>query len=600
MGVLKFQLTSPDLASRLADLRKAYVTGLDRTPSRLGVEFRQGLMICHRENDRERPALRPLAGRGVRHADRRHRHPGRAARALPPGRRAGPGQAQRRPQPARRLEADGPAGPGRARPACWPRRIARSSRRPPRRDDPAASLAAAQASLAAASEAGQPPGRGLHRPGAPDPAGAPAKLPTQLGRRPRGRPQAGPLGRRARRRRSTRPSVRCTWKTLAPTEGQVPLGDARRPARLGRPGSKLAVQAGPLVDFRPGALPDWIWLWEGDFDDDPRPGRRPRPPGRHPLPGQGPALAPGPPAGLHRLPRPLRGGADPARRPALQVARQADPAAQFTVGRRPPLGRVDGLEHRSSSARSTWPTTSSAPTSAWPAIALEIAPGYSAPGQPPPRPLRLLAAARPLRPAEPPAAHLDRRCPRRPAPDPQADPTSRSRPTSGPAPPDEATPGRLGRPVDRPGRRQAVRPLGHLAPARATPPPTSTPTAASSAPTRPPSRSSPGSSRSAASSSPDHHEPGGMIAMSTATVPPRQLTPDDVLSGSPPGRRPDRGAASEGNRTPVITAVNLRIAHGRGERGLVPAPEWLTNPNRPSRAGCLSPFSGRNTSVIRL
>ena len=32
MGVLKFQLTSPDLASRLPELRKAYVTGLDRTP----------------------------------------------------------------------------------------------------------------------------------------------------------------------------------------------------------------------------------------------------------------------------------------------------------------------------------------------------------------------------------------------------------------------------------------------------------------------------------------------------------------------------------------------------------------------------------------
>ena len=49
MGVLKFQLTSPDPASRLADLRKAYVTGLDRTPSRLSVEFRQGVMHCQRD-----------------------------------------------------------------------------------------------------------------------------------------------------------------------------------------------------------------------------------------------------------------------------------------------------------------------------------------------------------------------------------------------------------------------------------------------------------------------------------------------------------------------------------------------------------------------
>ena len=51
MGVLKFQLTSPDLSSRLTELRKAYVTGLDRTPSRLGIEFRHGQMICHRDNN---------------------------------------------------------------------------------------------------------------------------------------------------------------------------------------------------------------------------------------------------------------------------------------------------------------------------------------------------------------------------------------------------------------------------------------------------------------------------------------------------------------------------------------------------------------------
>src|SRR5947209_7268380 len=49
MGVLKFQVTSPDAASRGADLRKAYVTGLDRTPSRLSVEVRQGVMTCYRD-----------------------------------------------------------------------------------------------------------------------------------------------------------------------------------------------------------------------------------------------------------------------------------------------------------------------------------------------------------------------------------------------------------------------------------------------------------------------------------------------------------------------------------------------------------------------
>jgi len=66
MGVLKFQLTSPDPASRLTDLRKAYVTGLDRTPSRLSVEFRQGVMHCQRDASESGRFFVPwsVAGRG--------------------------------------------------------------------------------------------------------------------------------------------------------------------------------------------------------------------------------------------------------------------------------------------------------------------------------------------------------------------------------------------------------------------------------------------------------------------------------------------------------------------------------------------------------
>ena len=43
MGVLKFRLTSPQPATRSAELRKAYVTGLDRTPSRLNTEIRRAV-----------------------------------------------------------------------------------------------------------------------------------------------------------------------------------------------------------------------------------------------------------------------------------------------------------------------------------------------------------------------------------------------------------------------------------------------------------------------------------------------------------------------------------------------------------------------------
>ena len=49
MGVMKFRLPSNDPAQRATDYRKAYVTGLDRTPGRVGVELRNGLMTCVRE-----------------------------------------------------------------------------------------------------------------------------------------------------------------------------------------------------------------------------------------------------------------------------------------------------------------------------------------------------------------------------------------------------------------------------------------------------------------------------------------------------------------------------------------------------------------------
>ena len=64
MGVLKFQLTPSDLASRVPELRKAYVTGLDRTPSRLGIEFRHGLMLCYRDTNESGRLYVPWAVEG--------------------------------------------------------------------------------------------------------------------------------------------------------------------------------------------------------------------------------------------------------------------------------------------------------------------------------------------------------------------------------------------------------------------------------------------------------------------------------------------------------------------------------------------------------
>src|SRR5262249_3609488 len=30
---------------------------------------------------------------------------------------------------------------------------------------------------------------------------------------------------------------------------------------------RLTPSAGPLIDLRPGALPHWLWLWQGDFEE---------------------------------------------------------------------------------------------------------------------------------------------------------------------------------------------------------------------------------------------------------------------------------------------------------------------------------------------
>ena len=57
--------------------------------------------------------------------------------------------------------------------------------------------------------------------------------------------------------------VGVSWKQIVPSEGKYrwDLLDAQL-AWCRR--QRLEIEAGPLIEFRPSALPDWIWLWEGD------------------------------------------------------------------------------------------------------------------------------------------------------------------------------------------------------------------------------------------------------------------------------------------------------------------------------------------------
>ena len=284
--------------------------------------------------------------------------------------------------------------------------------------------------------------------------------------------------------------VRAVADAAAPVEGQYALGAARRPGIAWCRRHEVAAPGRPARRFPPpGGCPDWIWLWEGDYETllglvvDLVRQAVTRYRGKIPL--------------WHLIHRPastdflglseeeqIRIAAR-----AIQVARQTDPSAQFTIGvERPwaewmgsspfqlgPLHLADYLVRADLGLSG---------------IVLEIAPGYSAPGSH----IRdlfdfsklldlyaLLNLPLHIWFAFPSSAALTLR-PIRP---------SGSRPSNGLRPPTRRRrpPGRRsGSPWPSPSR-SSVRSTGSR---RATRAPTSIPTPASSEPTSPPSRSSAG------------------------------------------------------------------------------------------------------------
>lgn len=376
MGVLKFQVTSPDLASRLPDLRKAYVTGLDRTPSRLSIEFRQGLMVCHRESGESGRLFVPwpVPGHGTpivgtaTLAERRT--PYNLAVELARGKL----------NDIQNLLADW-CQMG-LRPPAELDRVLKEARKAfihaaLTSDQPTESHAAAQESLAAAWTAGDLLVEAYTAQVLQTRLSAGPKLPTALGSVLEGDPRTAPWASDwTSAFNMARVSV--AWKALAPTEGQYDWDVFDAQLAWCRK-NQLPVQAGPLVDLRPGALPDWIWLWEGDFETllglvvDLVRAAVLRYRGRVPV--------------WHLVHRPASGevlGLSEEEQiritaRAVQVARQADPSAQFTIGMERPWAEWMG----------------SSPFQLGPlhladylvradlglaGITLEVAPGYSPPG----------------------------------------------------------------------------------------------------------------------------------------------------------------------------------------------------------------------------
>ena len=131
-------------------------------------------------------------------------------------------------------------------------------------DEPEACLAAAQASLEASSRpatcSSRPTPPRSSRAGWPPPASfrpiwAASWTATRQGvpARPSGRRPSTPA-------RSASPGGRSR-----PPRGST-AGTCSTPSSPGAAATSWTIEAGPLIEFRPAALPDWIWLWEGDFE----------------------------------------------------------------------------------------------------------------------------------------------------------------------------------------------------------------------------------------------------------------------------------------------------------------------------------------------
>jgi len=435
MGVLKFQVNSPDLASRQAELRKAYVTGLDRTPSRLSVEFRHGVMVCQRESSESGRLFVPWPVEGygtpvVGTATLAERPaPYNLAVELARGKLNDVrNQAADWRQMGLRTPAELERVLGRAMSSFI--KAATSAQG----DDPAATHQAAQASLSACWAAGEMLVDAYTTQVFHTRMAATPKLSTQLAVTLEGDPKAGPSPNEWGPSFNTA-RVGCNWKALTPSEGQYRWDEFDAQVAWCRK-HHLPMQAGPLLEFRPGALPDWIWLWEGDFDtvlglvvDVVRQAVQ-RYKGKIPL--------------WHLIHRPASvdflGLSEEEQiritARAIQVARQADPAAQFTIGvERPwaewmgsspfqlgPLHLADYLVRADLGLAG---------------IALEIAPGYSPPGSHA-RDLFDFSKLLDLYALLNLPLHVWLTCPSSAAPDPNADLNVRVDLAQWPAPPDDA------------------------------------------------------------------------------------------------------------------------------------------------------------------
>jgi hypothetical protein len=431
---MKFRLPSNDFTQRLPDYRKAYVTGLDRTPSRVGVELRNWMMTCVRETTESGRLFVPWPIEG-------HGTP-----------MVGTATLAERPAPyvlAVEL-ARGKLNDVRNQLADWTQMGLRSTpelgraleeaqrafiRSATSTDQPDACLAAAREAAQLASNAGDLLMEAYTSQVFQSRLATTSRLPTNLGCILDCEPQSVPSALEWTRTFNAC-QVGVSWRQVAPAEGQYrwdlldsQLSWCRR--------NRLTIEVGPLIEFRKGALPDWLWLWEGDFEtigglvaDYVRQAVS-RYKGKVPLWHVVHRAAGGEILGLTEEEQ-VRIAAR-----AVQVARQADPSAQVTVGVDRPWAEWMGNSHFQLGPLHLCDYLLRAELGIS-GIAIEIAPGSSAPGSHI-RDLFEFSKLLDLYSLLNVPLHLWIVMPSSAGPDPNAEPGIRVEAAQWPAPPDEAT-----------------------------------------------------------------------------------------------------------------------------------------------------------------
>ena len=261
MGAMRFKVDPAILARYSADLRKATIIGMDRTPVRLTVEIRDGMLVCHREgNESGRLSIPwPVDGVGlvsVSTATLSERlEPYVLAVELARGRL----------NEARNQAADWQQLGLRIPPEFEPL-LARSRTAFVRAAlgglEPTSRTTAAQESIGYSWQACHVLARAYSQQ-VLDSRLAVNKLATLLGFGLDGDP-AKILGLPLTLSSANSTLVSIPWRSLSPAEGQFrwePMDAAMSWAKR----QKLTIQAGPIFDFSTTAIPDWLKLWDRDF-----------------------------------------------------------------------------------------------------------------------------------------------------------------------------------------------------------------------------------------------------------------------------------------------------------------------------------------------